>query len=404
MASINRLTALSASRQNKAGLYCDGGGLYLQVTKAGVRSWLFRYMRNGKARGMGLGPLHTISLAEARSRAMDCRRKLLDGIDPLDERHAHVASRKAKEATSLTFDQCATKYIAAHRSGWKNAKHASQWENTLETYVAPVFGKLPVDSIDTGLVMSVLEGIWTTKTETATRVRSRIESVLDWATARSYRTGENPARWKGHLDHLLPHRSKIRKVKHHAALPYGESAEFIKTLRSMNNASARAFEFLILTATRTSETLGARKSEIDLVTGVWTIPAERMKVPKEHRVPLSSEALRLVSPIIRDEADGSEFVFKGAKPGTHLSNTALLQLLKRIQRTDLTAHGFRSTFRDWARETTDYPREVAEAALAHTISDKTEAAYARGDLFDKRKTMMEHWSQFLTSAPPIAKI
>ena len=399
MKTIFRLTALSVSRTKKPGLYCDGVGLYLQVTKAGVKSWLFRYMRHGKARGMGLGPLHTVSLAEARTKALNCRRKLLDDIDPLDERRQLKAASKAELANQLSFDECAKKYIAAHRSSWKNDKHAAQWQSTLDAYASPVFGNLPVHTVDTALVMQVLEPVWTKKTETASRVRGRIESVLDWATVRGYRKGENPARWKGHLDHLLPRKSRIQKVKHHAALPYAEASAFISRLRSLSGVAARAFELLILTATRTSETLGARRVEIDLDAQIWTIPAERMKVPKEHRIPLCPHAIKLLRPLVQDEASDSEYLFPGNKPGTHLSNMALLQLLRRLERSDLTAHGFRSTFRDWARETTDYPREVAEAALAHTIRDKTEAAYARGDLFDKRRVMMTHWGRYLSQKP-----
>ncbi len=397
MKTIFRLTALSVSRTKKCGLYCDGLGLYLQVTKAGVKSWLFRYMRDGRARGMGLGPLHTVSLAEARTKALNCRRKLLDGIDPLDEKRLTVATRKAEQANQLVFDECAKKYIAAHRSGWKNAKHAGQWQSTLDAYASPVFGNLPVQAINTDLIMQVLEPVWTVKTETASRVRGRIESVLDWATVRGYRNGENPARWKGHLDHLLPRKSKVKTVKHHAALPYKEAGKFVHTLRSLDGIAARAFELLILTATRTRETIAARKAEIDLTTQIWTIPAERMKVPKEHRIPLCLEAIKLLRPLVNDTTNDSEFLFPGTRPVTHLSNMALLQLLKRLERPDLTAHGFRSTFRDWARETTEYPREVAEAALAHTIRDKTEAAYARGDLFDKRRVMMEHWGRYLSA-------
>ena len=262
-----------------------------------------------------------------------------------------------------------------------------------------MFGNLPVHTIDTALVMQVLEPVWTKKTETASRVRGRIESVLDWATVRGYRKGENPARWKGHLDHLLPRKSRIQKVKHHPALPYAEASAFISRLRSLSGVAARAFELLILTATRTSETLGARRVEIDLDAQIWTIPAERMKVPKEHRIPLCPQAIKLLRPLVQNEASDSEYLFPGNKPGTHLSNMALLQLLRRLERSDLTAHGFRSTFRDWARETTDYPREVAEAALAHTIRDKTEAAYARGDLFDKRRVMMTHWGRYLSQKP-----
>lgn len=393
MRTINRLSAQAVSRQAKPGVYADGGGLYLQVTQAGVKSWLFRYMRQGKARGMGLGPLHTVSLAEARVKALECRKLLLDGIDPLAEKETKRASQMAVDANRMTFMEAATAYIAAHRAGWKNAKHAAQWESTLTTYVEPVVGKTALDSIDTALVMRVLEPIWTTKTETATRVRGRIESVLDWATVRGYRKGDNPARWKGHLDHLLPKRSKVQKVEHHAALPYTDAPAFMTALRKMDGMAALAFEFLILTATRTSETLNARWDEIDMENCLWTIPAERMKAEKEHRVPLSSAAMEILTPL--QACAESEYVFPGQRGSKPLSNMVFLQLLKRMERTDITPHGFRSTFRDWVGETTQYPREVAEAALAHIVKNKAEAAYARGDLFNKRARMMQDWANHL---------
>lgn len=394
MRTINRLSAQAVNRNVKPGLYSDGGGLYLQITKAGVKSWLFRYMRNGKARGMGLGPLHTISLAEARLKALDCRKLLLDGSDPLNEKEAKRASQKATEAKKVSFMECATAYIEAHRAGWKNAKHSAQWESTLKTYAEPIFGSLPVAAIDTPLVMKVLEPIWTTKTETATRVRGRIESVLDWAAVRGYRKGENPARWKGHLDHLLPKRSKVQKVAHHPALPYADAPTFMEALRRMGGTAAQAFEFLILTATRTNETLHARWDEIDMNSRLWTIPAGRMKTEKEHRVPLSRRAIEILK-AMQMGAEG-EYVFPGQRDDSPMSNMVFLQLLKRMERTDITPHGFRSTFRDWVGETTQYPREVAEAALAHTVKNKAEAAYARGDLFAKRAKMMQDWATYVS--------
>jgi integrase len=390
--AANRLSSLTVTRTTKPGLYADGGGLYLQITAAGVKSWLFRYMRAGKARGMGLGPVHTIGLAEARARALDCRRQLLDGIDPIDSRNAERAAQQIEQAAEMTFKQCAEKYIEAHRAGWKSAKHADQWTNTLTTYADPVFNSQPVSAIDTTLVMKVLEPIWATKTETASRVRGRIESVLDWATVRGYRTGENPARLKGHLDTLLPKRSRVQKIVHHPALPYSDVAAFIKTLQSQEGIAARALEFLILTATRTNEVIGATWSEFDLDEGVWTIPAERMKMRKEHRVPLSARAIAIVK--AQEDVKRGDYVFPGARDKKPLSNMAMLQLLERMKHDDITVHGFRSTFRDWAGETTHYPREVCEAALAHGIKDKAEAAYARGDLFAKRASLMEDWAEF----------
>ena len=393
MRTINRLSAQAVARNTKPGLYSDGGGLYLQITKAGVKSWLFRYMLDGKARGMGLGPLHTISLAEARTKALDCRKQLLDGRDPLDAKESQRASRKLAEAKKKTFMECAEAYIEAHRAGWKNAKHAAQWTSTLETYAEPVFKDIAVSSIDTALVMKALEPIWTTKTETATRVRGRIESVLDWATVRGYRSGENPARWKGHLDHLLPKRSKVQKVEHHPALPYVEAPAFVKLLRDQGGTARLAFEFLILTATRTNETINAQWNEIDMAASIWTIPANRMKAEKEHRVPLSKRAIEILKAMQADSE--GDYVFAGQRDGSPMSNMVFLQLLKRMKRKDITAHGFRSTFRDWVGETTHYPREVAEAALAHTVKNKAEAAYARGDLFAKRAKMMQDWADFL---------
>lgn len=390
--AANRLSPLTVTKTTKPGLYADGGGLYLQITAAGVKSWLFRYMLAGKARGMGLGPLHTIGLADARARALDCRRQLLDGIDPIDARNAERAAKGITEGDAITFQHCAEKYIEAHRTGWKNVKHAEQWTNTLTTYAYPVFDSLSVAAIDTTRVMKVLEPIWTTKTETASRLRGRIESVLDWATVRGYRSGENPARLKGHLDTLLPKRSRVQKVTHHPALPYADLSAFMIKLRGQEGTATRALEFLILTATRTNEVIGSTWSEFNLDEGVWTIPAERMKMRKEHRVPLSTRAIALVK--AQQQVKRGDYVFPGARDKKPLSNMAMLQLLERMKRDDITVHGFRSTFRDWAGETTHYPREVCEAALAHGIKDKAEAAYARGDLFVKRAALMQDWANF----------
>lgn len=318
---------------------------------------------------------------------------LLDVRDPLDEKEQQRVSRKVASTKSKTFMECAEAYIDAHKAGWKNAKHAAQWTSTLETYAEPVFKGITISSIDTTLVMKVFEPIWKTKTETATRVRGRIESVLDWATVSGYRSGENPARWKGHLDHLLPKRSKVQKVEYHPALPYSEAPEFMKVLRSQAGIAALALEFLILTATRTNETIGARWDEIDIKNRVWTIPGSRMKTGKEHRVPLSAQAIKILKRMQSDST--GECVFPGQRDGNPMSNMVFLQLLKRMGRSDITAHGFRSTFRDWVGETTQYPREVAEAALAHILRNKAETAYARGDLFMRRTTMMHDWAKYL---------
>jgi integrase len=292
----------------------------------------------------------------------------------------------------MTFRQCAEAYIEAHRPSWKNAKHAAQWPSTLETYVYPVFGDSPVQAVDVGLIMRVLEPIWKTKTETASRLRGRIESILDWAAARGFRQGDNPARWRGHLRHLLPPRSRVQKVKHHAALPYREIGTFMKLLREQEGTSALALEFLILTMARTGEVIGATWEEIDLSAGIWTIPAVRMKAGKEHRVPLSEPALAILRRL--ETGKQGKFVFPGGKPGKALFNRAMFMLLGRLGRSDLTVHGFRSTFRDWAAESTNFPREVAEQALAHSLQDKVEAAYRRGDMFEKRRGLMKAWAGF----------
>lgn len=401
MRTLNRLTAVQVMRAKKRGVYSDGGGLYLQVTRTLTKSWLFRYMRNGVPRGMGLGPIHTVSLAEARIKAQDVRRMLLDGIDPLEAKKAKRQAERRERLKSLPFRDCANQYIDAHRKSWKNEKHAAQWGSTIETYANPIIGNLMVTEIDTDEIMRVLEPIWTEKTETATRLRGRIESILAWATVRGFRTGLNPARWKGHLDHLLAKPSRLRKTNHHAALPYAEAAAFMQSLLRQEGAAAQALQLVILTASRTNEVIAARKSEFDVPAKIWTIPAERMKAGREHRVPLSPAALALVKPLI--DTGASEFLFPATKENRHLSNMAMLQLLKRMKREDLTVHGFRSTFKDWARETTDYAREVSEAALAHIIGDQTEAAYARGDLFMKRAGLMQDWADYLLATSASAR-
>ena len=283
---IGRLTALKVEKAKKAGMYADGGGLYLRVTPEGTKNWVLRFMLDGRPRWMGLGPLALYGLKEARARALDARRKRHDGIDPIEARRAERAQQRLDAAKAITFKQCAEAYIAAHRAGWRNAKHAEQWGATLSTYAYPIIGALPVQAIDTGLVLKVLEPIWTAKPETANRVRGRLESILGFARVREYRDGENPARWRGHLDNLLPARSKVRKVEHHAALPYAELPAFLVSLREQEGIAARALEFAILTAARTGEVIGAQWNEIHLLDKIWTIPAARMKAHREHRVPL----------------------------------------------------------------------------------------------------------------------
>lgn len=393
MAKINKLSDQGIKALSKPGLYGDGLGLYLQVSSYGTKSWLFRFMRDGKARKMGLGALHTISLKAARQKAQECRIKLDAGLDPIEDRKAVQLARKAETAAVMTFKQCAEKYIDAHRATWKNPKHAAQWPATLKTYVYPVFGDLSVKDIDVGLVLKAIEDIWKTKPETASRVRGRIETVLDWATARKYRDGENPARWRGHLDKLLPARSKVAKVKHHEALPYREIGSFMTEARTKEGISARALEFTILNAVRTNEAIGAKWPEIDEDAGMWTIPPERMKGGREHRVPLSEAAIALLKALPR--VKGNPYVFPGAQEGKPLSNMAMLELVRGIRPgAGLTVHGFRSTFRDWAAEQTAYPNEMVEMALAHIVSDKTEAAYRRGDMLDRRRRLMKDWADF----------
>ncbi|HUH85044.1 MAG TPA: tyrosine-type recombinase/integrase [Stellaceae bacterium] len=396
-AAVRKLTRPGA----KPGLHGDGAGLWLHVgeikadakpeAKIGGASWIFRFMLNGRAREMGLGPLHTIGLADARELAREARKQLLAGIDPLDARDAARNARRLEAARSITFKACAEKYIAANKAGWKNAKHGDQWANTLATYVYPVIGTLPVASVDIGHVTKILEPIWTTKTETAGRVRGRIETVLDYAATHRWRQGENPARWKGHLENVLPKRSKVAKVEHHAALPWQEVSSFMITLAAQEGVAALALRFAILTAARTGEVIGARWDEIDSKAAVWTVPAERTKSSREHRVPLSEDALALLREV-RKLSDGA-FVFPGGARGKPLSNMAMLALLRRMERGDLTAHGFRSTFRDWAAET-GRPADIAEAALAHVVGDKTVAAYQRGDLLERRRKLMAAWADF----------
>jgi len=398
MGAIGRLTALKVDRTSRPGMYADGGGLYLRVTEDGTKNWVYRYMLNGRPRWMGMGPLAIYGLQEARAKALDARRRRHEGVDPIDARKAERMRAQLDAAKSITFRECADAYIKSHRAGWRNSKHAAQWQATLASYAGPVMGALSVQAIDTALVLKVLESIWSEKPETAGRLRGRIEAVLDLAKVRGYREGENPARWRGHLDKLLPPRSKVRRVVHHAALPYAELPGFLVQLREQEGIAARALEFTILTAARTGETIFAQWSEVALLDKIWTVPAERMKAGKIHRVPLSARALAILQEMeaLRPPGDADGYVFPGGKAGKSLSNMAFLMLLRRMGRDDLTAHGFRSTFRDWAAERTNFPSEVAEMALAHTVSDKTEAAYNRSDLFERRRRLMQQWATFCT--------
>ncbi len=393
---VRRLSALAVSRARKRGMYPDGNGLYLQVTKPGVRSWVYRYMLNGTPRHMGLGPLDAVTLADARVKALDARRLRVAGVDPINARKDALTDARLEAARSITFRDAAERYMEAHKAGWRSAKHRDQWRTTLETYAYPVFGELPVQGVDVALVMKVLEPIWGTRTETASRVRGRIESVLDWAAARGYRLGENPARWRGHLQNLLPRRSRVRKVEHLPALPYGEVGAFMADLRRQQGTAASALEFLILTACRTGEVIGARWGEVNIGEALWTVPAERVKSGRQYRVPMSPATLTIINAMqeVRTTGHGDGFVFPGGKRDRPLSDTALRAVLKRLRRSDVTVHGFRSSFRDWAAERTNYPREVAEMALGHTVGDRVEAAYRRGDLFEKRRKMMNAWADY----------
>jgi integrase len=399
---IERLTALKIETKDLApGMHPDGGGLYLRVTPEGARNWVLRYMLDRRPRWMGLGPLALYSLADARAKALDARRKRHDGIDPIDARRAQRARQRLEASKAITFKECAEAYINAHGAGWKNEKHAAQWPSTLKLYAYDVIGRLPVQAVDTALVLRVLEPIWRKKPETASRLRGRLESILDFAKASGYRDGENPARWRGHLDKLLPARSKVREVEHHAALPYAKLAAFLYPLREQEGIAARALEFLILTAARTGEVIGARWNEIDLLDKIWTVPASRMKAHREHRVPLSPRAIAILQEMqeTRSGDNADAFIFPGRKPGLSLSNMAFLMLLRRMELGDLTAHGFRATFKTWASERTSFQNETVEAALAHVIGDKVEQAYRRGDLFEKRRRLMQQWATFCTSAP-----
>lgn len=412
---VQRLNVMTLKRLAEPGLYPDGGGLHLQVTGAGGRSWVFRYWVKGRERRMGLGSLQMVSLAEARAAAERARRLRFQGVDPLEVKRGEQtapflessppapsppeAAQLVPESatTAVTFAVAVEGYIDGNRAAWRNEKHAKQWISTLTAYAFPHMGALALREIETKHVLAALQPIWVEKSETASRVRGRIEAVLDWATAHGHRSGENPARWKGHLDMILPAKSKVAPVTHHPALPFAEMPAFMKRLASVNGIAARALEFTILTAARTGEVIGAEWSEVDLEVGMWTIPAERMKGKKEHRVPLSSQAVSILNGAKKRALDKgtnvlSGPIFPGMREGQGLSNMSLLKVLKTLKRRDLTTHGFRSAFRDWAAETTSYSGELVEMALAHTIANRVEAAYRRGDLLEKRRGLMEDWA------------
>jgi integrase len=388
---INRLNARAVATITKHGRHADGGGLYLSISPNGGRRWVFLFRWHGKPTEIGLGSARNVTLARARELAAQARAKLAEGINPKD------AVRRPLQGA--TFGEYADRVIEAMRPSWRNSKHAAQWVMTLRDYAAPL-RRLPVDKITTDDVLSVLKPLWNTKPETASRLRGRIERVLDAAKAQGLRSGENPARWRGHLDQLLPKRQRLARG-HHAAMSYDAVPGFMNDLQARAAVAALALEFTILTTARSGEALGARWNEFDLDRAVWTIPAARMKGGREHRVPLSKRALAIVK--ATHEGRDGDFVFPGQKPGKPLSAIALEMVLRRMKIEDATVHGFRSAFRDWAAERTNFSNEVCEAALAHLIENKVEAAYRRGDLFDKRRKLMEEWASYC-AAPKAGKV
>lgn len=389
--------ALEVKNLTSPGLHFVGGvaGLALQVSPSGGKSWVLRAVIGTKRRDMGLGGFPDVPLASAREAARAARAKIKSGIDPIEEARTARSSLKASQTAALTFKQAASNFIESHKASWKNEKHAQQWENTLASYAHPRIGHLLISDIGLAQVLSVIEPIWKAKPETASRLRGRVETILDWATARGHREGLNPARWKGHLDKLLPKPNKVAKVKHHPALDAADMSEFMSRLQEQTGVSARALEFAILTAARSGEARGASWAEIDLQGKTWIIPGHRMKAGKEHRVPLSDAAVRLLEATPRTA--GSDLLFTSPKGG-QLSDMALSAVTRRMGAACV-PHGFRSTFRDWVSECTHYPGDMAEMALAHTISDKVEAAYRRGDMFEKRRALMNDWATHCTPTP-----
>lgn len=425
--SIHRLTDRAINAARSPGNYTDGGGLYLSVVEGSDpdtgktwlrRAWIFRYAtgevrqsRTGKSRRvereMGLGSYPDTTLAEAREKARLARKARDEGTDPIDAKREAETKRRIEKSRTKTFDEAGAEFIKSQETGWRNAKHIAQWSNTLRDYASPIIGKLPVRIIDTPLVMQVLEQevtgqdgkparLWDARPETASRLRGRIERILSWAKVHGYRTGENPAQWRGHLDQLLPKKTQVRAVEHHAALPYAELPEFMSELRDRTAVAARALEFTILTASRTGEVIGAKWEEIDYGNRIWTVPPKRMKGKREHRVTLSDAALDVLAEMQADRIN--EFVFPGDF-GDGLSNMSMLMLLRRMDYESITVHGFRSTFKTWAAEQTNHQKETVESALAHVNGDKVEAAYQRGEMLDKRRRLMEAWGQFALRGP-----
>lgn len=389
--------ALEVSRIARRGMNFVGGvaGLGLNVNTGGSRSWVFRARVAGVRRDMGLGGYPDVTLAQARELARVARAKIRAGVDPIEEARAARSALIAARMSAVSFSKATEQYLEAHEAGWSNPKHRQQWENTLTTYAGPKIGQMLVRDIELPHVLSVLEPIWREKTETASRLRGRMESVLDWASARGYRSGPNPARWKGHLDKLLPAPGRIAKTDHHRSLPHEDMPAFFAALRQQDGSGARALEFAILTAARSGEARGATWEEFDLTAGKWVIPAGRMKAKKEHRVALSAQAVALLK--AQQELRVSDFVFPSPKEDGMLSDMTLTAVLRRMK-VDAVPHGFRSTFRNWTAETTNYPREIAELALAHTVGSEVERAYMRSDLFEKRRALMQDWADFVSGA------
>jgi integrase len=394
------LSVKKIARLNEPGRYFDKDNLYLQVRSKTNKSWLLRYVLDGRERWCGLGPLRTLNLEEARERCRKFRQLLLDGIDPIEHKRQRRAAKRLEDAKSVTFETCFKEYLSRHEKKWKSFKHRQQFENSVTRYALPKIGKLSVAAIDTGLVLRCLEPIWERIPITGDRIRNRIEAVLDWAKVHEYRMGDNPARWSGHLENLLPSPSKLNDRKHYAALPYAELPTFMGQLSGQESIAARALEFLILTAARTGEVCGATWNEVNLRERTWTIPASRMKAKKDHKVPLSDRAVELLQQLPRVE--GNPHIFPGPTKGGKLNDLSLRRLQKTMGRSgDVTNHGFRATFKTWATERTNYPNHVVEQALAHSIGNAVERAYQRSDMFEKRIRLMADWARYCST--PIAE-
>jgi integrase len=395
MPGINKLAATKVARITKRGRYGDGAGLWLSVSKEGAKSWVFQFTLNGKERQHGMGSLTTLSLADARIRARKLRQDVEQGIDPIAQKRAARFALVVNASKRLTFEEAAKDYIDTHEAGWKNEKHRAQWTASLETYAFPVIGKVDVADITTAHILAILKPIWAKKSETATRVRGRIKSILDSCKAAGYRSGDNPAAWDGHLEQLLPKPSKVRVVRPMPAMAYTDMPAFMRELSQKQGISARALEILILTVSRSGALIGMRDEELDLDQKIWVCPADRMKGGKEHSVPLCDKAEEILKALPREK--NNPYLFAGARPGTSLSNMSMLALMRGMSLSSV-PHGFRSSFCDWASETTNAAHTTIEMALAHTIGSKTERAYRRGDLFEKRRALMTEWAAYLYPA------